>query len=578
MRLIPRWNRIQWLGSSLMLVASLGLAFMSLPRSHAIAPVPLSQLGLAEDHAEKSLVVASTMPKFRLVGAAAGEDVSKKSAQLWDAMLKVRGSFPDNVPQQIGDCVSWGAANAINYLQAVQLAKDQSGDELHLAYPPWIYGTSRVNVGKKHGSNFRGDGSVGAYAAEALNTYGCLRSDHAQVPPYSGAIAKLWGSQGPPQWAFDIAKPYLVQTVAQVTNAEDAWSSVYNGFPVTIASGWWGTTSIPIVDGIRVATRTTAWGHQQCVIGTKIVGKNRYFYVLNSWGPNAHPMGTGGEPPGGYWIRFADMDHICSEGDSWALSSFEGFPAEGINWDELTRRPITSSAAPNQGQGGEQNMTLPVESLYVIALFLMGIIGFLCFRWATKTSGRVMVAFGLLFATGSNLPAQDFEAAARRDLPSTIQTPGTEMHDAFNEASGASATHWNDAATRQQNVVESISWATAAIRREVVSLAAVPKARALVFFRQVGCSDCTKEVAHVKRDVAIPKRGWTMGTGASADADFRLVDVLDPKNSEIVRLHNVERVPTTLYLSKYGEVKERFEGFSSTRSLTAPLTKLASSP
>jgi hypothetical protein len=316
-----------------------GLGWYLYPRSHAIPPVPLDQLGLVEDHAEQSELLAASLPPFMVVGAD-GQDNSTKNVRLWDAVVKLLGQHLPNVPQQIGDCVSWGAANAANYLQANNIIRGPPGYQLKPVYPPYIYGVSRVLVGRKHGSNFRGDGSIGAYAAEGVRDYGVLRSDVKDCPPYSGAIARMWGDKGPPQWAIDEAKQYLVKTIAQVKSAAEARDAICNGYPVTIASSWWGTTRIEVRDGRRVATRNTSWAHQQCVIGYDGSGPNKYFYVLNSWGPNAHPAPMQGEPPGGYWIRYEDLDRICREGDSWAFSSFDGFPAETINWDDLLRRRV----------------------------------------------------------------------------------------------------------------------------------------------------------------------------------------------------------------------------------------------
>jgi len=51
---------------------------------------------------------------------------------------------------------------------------------------------------------------------------------------------------------------------------------------------------------------------------------------------NAHglpPAGGYGEPPGGFWINEADMDIIAKQGDSFAFSQFQGFPAQKMSWE-----------------------------------------------------------------------------------------------------------------------------------------------------------------------------------------------------------------------------------------------------
>ena len=282
-----------------------------------------------------------------------------------------------------------------------------------------------------------------------------------------------------------------------------------------------------------------------------------------------------GEPPGGYWIRFADVDHICSEGDSWAFSGFDGFPAEGINWDDLLKRPTVSSVAPVEtkvsGQGGSEIMSF--ETWILVAGLLLAALGLVLFwrsRGRASTIALAMIAVCGIQTAGYG---QDFAGASvRGHSVSTIQTQAIDpMGNAFEAA--VDPIGWHLASARQAvTPVESIEWDAAEHRTvqgsEVVSPAAAKKAQALVFFRQVGCSECTKEISHLLRNL-VPL-GWKVS--ASADADFRLVDVL--VEPELARLHGVQVVPTTVYLSSGGGVHERYEGFSPTRSLTSPLNKL----
>jgi len=564
MQWIPRWRPFQWIGAVAMFVGAVGIGMSLQPRSHAIPSVPLSQLGLAEDHGERALLVAATMPKFQIVGAAAGEDNSKKNVRLWDCMLQLRGSHYPNVPQEVGDCVSWGAANALNYLQAVQLIRGPpANDEFHPAYPPWIYGASRVWVGREHGSRFSGDGSVGAYAAEALQKYGCLRSDHEKVPPYSGSIARQWGASGPPAWAKEVAKAYLVQTVAPVRSADEARDAICNGFPVTIASGWWGTTDIPVVDGRRVARRNTSWGHQQCLIGYDGSGREPYFYCLNSWGPNAHPAPLQNEPPGGYWIRARDVEHICGEGDSWAFSSFDGFPSEGIDWDKLTRRPVASLGMPPKIESGSGSMEVAMFASLCgcVCVCMLGLMLFL--RGGRRLGVTSAIAIGALsVGLSCDVDAQDFRGAATRSVPV--------------ESVEADPVGWHVAATRSAVVVEAAVncdqlWQTAACRVEdVVAAEKKQKAQVLVFIRAVGCSDCDKERSYLEHK--IKPLGWDVGS--NPDADFRIVDVL--KDPVLTQKYGVQVVPTAIYVTDAGREVERQEGFVS-RSWTLLLKKLQGS-
>lgn len=566
MRFVPRWTVAQWSGAVLMFIGCVGLGVsgsLLLPASHAIPSVPISQLGLAVDHAAQSQAVAAALPPFQLIGDAAAEDNSKKNVRLWDAVLQLRGEHLPNVPQQIGDCVSWGAANAVNYLQAVQIIRGPPA-EFHPAFPPWIYGAGRVWVGKSHGSHFRGDGLVGAYAAEALQIHGCLRADHPKCPPYDGAIARQWGASGPPEWAKEVAKANLVQSIAQVNSAKEAMDSIAGAHcPVTIASSWWGTTDIPVVNGRRVARRTTSWAHQQCLIAYDGSGAEPLFYCLNSWGPNAHPAPLQGEPPGGYWIRWRDVDRICSEGDSWAISSFNGFPAAGPDWDELLRRPATSPAAitmdGSNGSNGGREMRYLLESPGTLLAFccLVALSGFLLFvmaRQKQKGLAAPLIALLTAFTLAPNVSGQDFAAAATRQAPAnpaavapaTVTTPADPMD-------------WTAAITRP--VVDPLMPLAASGCSDTINQGP----QALVFVMERGCSDCDRLLAYVRKEL-VPK-GWIESD--KPDADFRVIDIR--KNPEIARLYGVEMVPTVVYTNRYGRIVDRRVGFQTGQQWVAPL-------
>lgn len=309
----------------------------------AVSPVPIDQLGLAVDHEARAAVVAQALPRFQIVGAGADEDNSKKNVRLWDAVVRIRGEHLPNVPQQIGDCVSFGSANAQNYLLYQQIDEGQA-QEFHAAFPPFNYGASRITIGKQHGSHFSGDGSVGAYAAEAAQQCGILPADHPQCPKYSGDIAKAWGRTGPPQWALDVAKANRIQTVAQMRSAADVRDANCHRYTVIICSNF-GTRTIRQQDGRMVARHDASWGHCMCVLAYDGTGHTPYFYILNSWGPDAHPKPLQGEPPGGFWVDWKTMEWICQSGDCWAFSLYEGFPTQqDLDLSPLRRRTAAKPA------------------------------------------------------------------------------------------------------------------------------------------------------------------------------------------------------------------------------------------
>jgi hypothetical protein len=534
-----------------------GIVSQALPRGDSVPSVALDALGLDPNHAEKAANVASSMPKFQIVGAD-GQDNASKNVRLWDAMVKVRGSHLPNIAQQIGDCVSWGAAHAVDYLQAVQMVRGPPGVfQFKEAFPPYIYGISRVQVGKKHGSNFgRGDGSVGAYAAEGLRDFGCLRADATKCPPYSGSIAKEWGAKGAPDWAITEAKPFSVKTIAQVNSAAECRDAICNGYPVTIASGWWGTTRITPVDGRMVATRNTSWAHQQCVIGYDGSGSEPFFYVLNSWGDNAHPRPLNNEPPGGYWVRSRDMDHICGEGDSWALSSFDGFPAESINWDELLRRQVTVSSEPPVDVIGTGNGEMIMSAFWIlVASILACVAGAALFRWAAIGQRRMKTLSGLallLLGVGiANAQQPDFAIAASRTGSPIDWLSASERSIVSDQPATA-------------GIVADEDWDVCAVRQKTV-IKSVRRGPQALLFSAEWCKPCGPRKKAIEKTV-VPL-GWSYGD--QEDADFRVVDI--DKQPDLTRKYSVEMVPTIIYVDSGGKEYDRIVGAKSNRLLTTSL-------
>lgn len=320
--------------------ASTGLAgaaayLLSRPR-HAnlfvIDETGAENYGLATNHDEIARVIAADLPPFEVTGPdglPVVRDNSRSTVLLWQAAQRVNGGHLPHLIQEIGDCVSFGAANAVRYLLLVQIDRDPGASEFRDPFPPYIYGISRVQIGGGRVGN--SDGSIGAWAAKGVQEYGIVASNDPGVPAYSGSIARQWGRQGPPRDLIALGKQRLVRTVANVKTAAEVRDAICNGYPVTIASDFGSKRMIP-QDGRIVAKRDgTRWMHQMCVIGYDGSGAKPYWYVLNSWEPSMHPAPLNNEPPGGFWIEESTMQYIAAQGDSWAFSQFDGFPARDID-------------------------------------------------------------------------------------------------------------------------------------------------------------------------------------------------------------------------------------------------------
>lgn len=308
-----------------------------------IQDAPTELMGWDEDASKlpETRAIVELMPEFQIIPELPGvvKDNTRSRVLFWE-FAEEAGIDCDSwlSRQEVGDCVAWGMAKSANWLQTVQIQLGQRA-EFREIYPPYIYGISRVQIG---GGRLRGDGSVGAWAAKGVQTYGVLALDADQVPKYSGQIAREWGRRGPPERYITIAKETLIKTVAPMRSAEDCCNAICNGYPVTIASNA-GFGAIRVQDGRQVGRWTTSWAHQMHLCGydgTSPSGR-RYFYCLNSWGHNAHPRPLNGEPLGGFWITWEDVDKICRQGDSFAYSGFEGFPSQDLDFTifDARRRP-----------------------------------------------------------------------------------------------------------------------------------------------------------------------------------------------------------------------------------------------
>jgi len=273
---------------------------------------------------------------FKIHGADEQDNATKRVV-LWDAAKVVNGG--EHLPtlrQLIGDCVSFGAGNALRYLQAVHIV--MYGDRIEWKEPfiPYHYATGR-NAPEAGNGRIRGpDGSLGSWQAIALQKYGWIAADTPGLPKYSADVAKSWAVRMPQPELIAKGRDHLVKTVSRVRSAHEIRDAICNGYPVTIASSWGGKMRPPVIDGRLVNTKSDTWQHQMCIIGYDGAGVVKYYYVINSWGPDAHGKPVNGSVPGGFWIAEKDMDWIATTGECYALSDMVGYPSR--DWIIIEQR------------------------------------------------------------------------------------------------------------------------------------------------------------------------------------------------------------------------------------------------
>ena len=288
---------------------------------------------------ESTAQIVGSLPEFQIVGdngEVIVQDNSKANVRLWDAVIAVNGQHLPNVPQQVGDCVSWAYCHGAEFLICIEMKTGPPGLEFHRLFPPYTYGLSRVQIGR---GKIRGDGSCMAWAVAAGRDFGVLRSDADGVPAYSGTIARQWGKEGPPRDLIEAAKMYRIGDSSPVRSADAVRDAICNLYPVPFGAGRIGFDRVAVKYGRLVASPPQgSWAHAQCVIGYDGSGAEPLFCVLNSWGPLAAGKSPlQGEPPGSYWITEKEMDFIARQGDAFAISGFAGFKARKIDF-KLTER------------------------------------------------------------------------------------------------------------------------------------------------------------------------------------------------------------------------------------------------
>ena len=343
-------------------LAVAGLAFLSFqggdndgrPPEPRVDPLAQQSGWLGPEAVAEAAPLVEAMPDFRIIQEMPGivRDNSRKRVVLWEAMKQANGGrHLKNVRQEIGDCVSWGYRNAVAYLLAVAVVTGDAS-EFQDIYPPFIYGTSRVQVG---GGRLSGDGSLGAWASKAVHEFGVLSVEADGVPRYSGSIAREWGRRGPPEKFLGIADEFTVETVSQITTPEDARDAICNGYPVPICSQF-GSRTFYQKDGRWIARGDASWAHCMCLIGYDGSASEPYFYCLNSWGTDAHEPPMNGEPPGGFWITWQQADRILRGGDSFALSNFAGFKARDLDFHIIGKEENELDNRNNgRGDGSDRN-------------------------------------------------------------------------------------------------------------------------------------------------------------------------------------------------------------------------------
>lgn len=282
--------------------------------------------------------VADSLPQPVFAATPAGQaEVIPDRVYLWDyAKAATGGHVPTRDQGGVGSCVAFGAACAVEYQQCVirvaALKAAQPPPDFKPIAQEVIYGGSRVQIG---GGRIRGDGSVGAWAAQWCQKYGSVprgKYDGYDLSAYSESTCRKFGSTGCPKSLEPIAKQAPARSISQVKTIAEAKAALASLYPVTVASDVGFGQKGPYVRNAKGQLRASgSWAHQMCLIG---YDKDAGFYCMNSWGEKwvGGPTGPGNPPPGGFYIEDATVARILAQNDSWAYGDQVGFPGRQLDW------------------------------------------------------------------------------------------------------------------------------------------------------------------------------------------------------------------------------------------------------
>ena len=286
------------------------------------------------DDPEEVVGVISQQP-FPIFSATPAGEAADEPDQVfgWKLYERVTGSkWPSGAQGSVGSCVSWGTAAAVTLTQCAEIAAGQPESFTPIAQEP-IYALSRVEIGKRR---IRGDGSVGAWAADAVKTYGVIargKYGGIDLTEYSAARCKTWGWDGLPDELEPVARRHPVRAFSLVRTAQDARRALANGYGVSVCSNQ-GFRLVRDEQGYCAARGT--WAHCMALIGYQR-GTRPGFFIQNSWGSSVYsgPMGAGDGPAGGFWADEHVVERMLAQGDSYAFSDLAGFEARHVDWSTL---------------------------------------------------------------------------------------------------------------------------------------------------------------------------------------------------------------------------------------------------
>jgi hypothetical protein len=297
------------------------------------------------DEVEKVLA-GLPMPLAQSVVPALDEN---KEVLLYDIFRQVVGRDEYQGPQKIGDCVGHGWKRGVDYTAVVQIhmqlisefgqtlsydspdvnnRKGQLLEEFQEASCEAIYALSRCEVGGQW--NSMSDGSVGAWAAKAVSTFGTISWKALAAAGYGDSYdpnrAKQWGAKGLPDKLEPSAKTHLIKNVSLVKSFKEAAALIQNGYIVPVCSNRGFTMTR---DNQGFCSPSGVWNH--CMMFGSVRWDRPGLLCHQNWGKNT-PSGPlyKNQPDNTFWVDANVCDYMLNQEDSFSPSVFQGYPIQNL--------------------------------------------------------------------------------------------------------------------------------------------------------------------------------------------------------------------------------------------------------
>jgi hypothetical protein len=279
-------------------------------------------------------------PLFRDTPAGQAHFGNDQNVALWRSVERVWAAYPARDGRaypsenqgEVGCCVGCGTKHAADATAAGEIVIGNRAESWKPLCVEAIYAAGRVDVGR---GEIAGDGSLGAWSAEAATRHGFAPMeliDGIDLRRFDPGRARQWGRRGAgvPEPVKAIMARHKMGAAARVTSWIECKQALAQHYAVFVCSHT-GFESRKDRDGFLTPRGT--WPHCMAILGYQ-TGEREGGLILNSWGPQAHPgpRGWGHPPEGSFWADAQTIDRMLRQGDSFALSRFEGFPARKIDW------------------------------------------------------------------------------------------------------------------------------------------------------------------------------------------------------------------------------------------------------